>query len=103
VARHRLRDARIVVRRVPPARPAYSGGPKGLQYAQFTMAVNDAVLAVKLSAEFQGDFAAVPRPDSDLPASFHIPEWLQLVILFGTMFFIILLVLVLVATSHMHH
>jgi hypothetical protein len=46
---------------------AHSGGPKGQQHDQFTVTVNDTVLTADLSAEFQGDFSAVTKPDFDLP------------------------------------
>jgi hypothetical protein len=52
---------------------AYSGGPTGQQHAQFTVTVDDTVLAVKLSAEFQGDFSAIARPDFAPPAPRQAP------------------------------
>jgi hypothetical protein len=58
---------------------AYSGGPKGQQHAQFTVTVNDTVLAVRLSAEFQGDFSAVAKPSFDPPAPRQVPRWVAAV------------------------
>ena len=46
---------------------AHSGGPRGPQRDQFTVTVNGTVLTADLSAEFQGDFSAVTKPDFDLP------------------------------------
>jgi hypothetical protein len=53
----------------------YSGGPTGRQHAEFTVNVNGTVLAVKLSAEFQGDFSAVAKPNFDLPVPRQVPDW----------------------------
>jgi hypothetical protein len=47
---------------------AHSGGPGGQQHDQFTVTVNGTVLTADLSADFQGDFSAVTKPDFDLPA-----------------------------------
>jgi hypothetical protein len=58
---------------------AYSGGPEGRQQAQFTVTVNDTVLAVKLSAEFRGDFSAVAKPNFDPPAPRQVPGWVAAV------------------------
>jgi DnaJ domain len=58
---------------------AYSGGPKGQQHAQFTVTVDDTVLAVKLSADFQGDFSAVAKPSFDPPAPRQTPRWVAAV------------------------
>jgi hypothetical protein len=41
------------------------------------VAVNDTVLAVKLSAEFQGDFSAIAKPSFDPPASRPAPGWVD--------------------------
>jgi hypothetical protein len=46
---------------------AHSGGPQGQQHDQFTVTVNDTVLTVDLSAEFQGDFSAITEPNFGLP------------------------------------
>lgn len=46
---------------------AHCGGPKGQQHDQFTVTVNGTVLTADLSAEFQGDFSAVTKPNFDLP------------------------------------
>ena len=46
---------------------AHSGGPRGPQRDQFTVTVNGTVLTADLSAEFQGDFSAVTKPNFDLP------------------------------------
>jgi DnaJ domain len=57
---------------------AHSGGPKGQQRAQFTVTVNGTGLTAGLTADFQGDFSAVAKPNYDPPAAFHfhVPEWL---------------------------
>jgi curved DNA-binding protein CbpA len=47
---------------------AHSGGPKGRQHGQFTVTVDDTVLTAGLSAEFQGDFSAIAKPNFDPPA-----------------------------------
>ena len=82
---------------------AHSGGPKGQQHDQFTVTVNDTVLTVKLSAEFQGDFSAVAKPNFDPPAPFQVPDWLAMILFWGVVVLIILVAWALGTTSHMHH
>jgi hypothetical protein len=57
---------------------AHSGGPTGPQHAQFTVTVNDTVLTVKLSADFQGDFSAIAEPNFKPPASRQAPSRLTI-------------------------
>ena len=57
---------------------AHSGGPTGPQHAQFTVTVNDTVLTVKLSADFQGDFSAIAEPNFKPSASRQAPSRLTI-------------------------
>ena len=59
---------------------AHSGGPTGPQHAQFTVTVNDTVLTVKLSADFQGDFSTITEPNFEPPASRRAPGRLTIAI-----------------------
>ena len=82
---------------------AHSGGPKGQQHDQFTVTVNGTVLTADLSADFQGDFSAVTKPNFDSPAAFRLPEWAAMAVFLGVVGLIMLFAWVLVATSHLHH
>lgn len=44
-----------------------AGTAIGVQHAKFTVTVDDTVLAVRLAAEFQGEFPPGPRPDLEPP------------------------------------
>jgi hypothetical protein len=59
---------------------AHSGGPTGPQHAQFTVTVNDTVLTVKLSADFQGDFSTIAEPNFEPPASRRAPGRLTIAV-----------------------
>ena len=58
---------------------AHSGGPTGPQHARFTLTVDDTVLTVKLSADFQGDFSTIAELNFEPPASRRAPGRLTIV------------------------
>jgi hypothetical protein len=82
---------------------AHSGGPAGQQHDQFTVTINGTVLTADLTAEFQGDFSAVAKPDFDSPApSRYLPEW-AIYVFWGILGLIVLVVWILGTTSsHLH-
>lgn len=59
---------------------AHSRGPTGPHHAQFTVTVNDTVLTVKLSADFQGDFSTIAEPNFEPPASRRAPGRLTIAV-----------------------
>lgn len=76
-----------------------AGTPNGRQHAQFTVAVNDTVLAVELAAEFQGEFPAGPLPEPEPPLPGPDLSWLVPWVLV-IVFFIILAFTLLKAVRH---
>ena len=59
---------------------AHSGGPTGPRHAQFTVTVNDTVLTVKLTADFQGDFSTIAEPNFEPPGSRQAPGRLAIIV-----------------------